>query len=45
MREWLQGLPADGEPTISVQAKDKASAVVMRADSYTGVIMPLDPSA
>ena len=45
VREWLQGLPADGEPTISVQAKDKASAVVMRADSYTGVIMPLDPSA
>lgn len=44
VREWLQGLPADGEPTISVQAKDKSSAVVMRADSYTGVIMPLDPS-
>jgi len=42
VREWLQGLPADGEPTVSVQAKDKASAVVMRADSYTGVIMPLD---
>ncbi len=45
VREWLQGLPADGEPTISVQAKDKGSAVVLRADSYTGVIMPLDPSA
>lgn len=45
VREWLQGLPADGEPTVSVQATDKASAVVLRADSYTGVIMPLDPSA
>lgn len=42
VREWLHGLPADGEPTVSVQAKDKASAVVLRADSYTGVIMPLD---
>lgn len=45
VREWLQGLPADGEPTVSVQAKDKSSAVVLRADSYTGVIMPLDPEA
>jgi len=45
VREWLQGLPADGEPTVSVQAKDKASAVVLRADSYTGVIMPLDTEA
>jgi DNA polymerase-3 subunit beta len=42
VREWLQGLPADGEPTVSVQAKDKGSAVVMRADNFTGVIMPLD---
>ena len=42
VRQWLQGLPADGEPTVSVQAKDKGSAVVLRADSYTGVIMPLD---
>lgn len=42
VREWLQGLPLDGEPTVSVQAKDKGSAVVLRADSYTGVIMPLD---
>ncbi len=45
VREWLHGLPADGEPTVSVQAKDKASAVVLRADSYTGVIMPLDTEA
>ena len=45
VRELLQGLPADGEPTVSVLAKDKASAVVLRADSYTGVIMPLDPEA
>ena len=41
VREWLAGLPADGEPTVSVQATDAQSAVVMRTDTYTGVIMPL----
>jgi DNA polymerase-3 subunit beta len=41
VREWLQGLPADGEPTVSVQATDAQSAVVMRTDTFTGVIMPL----
>lgn len=41
VRDWLTGLPADGEPTVSVQAKDAQSAVVLRSDSYTGVIMPL----
>lgn len=41
VRQWLQGLPADGEPTVSVQAKDAQSAVVLRTDCYTGVIMPM----
>lgn len=41
VREWLSGLPADGEPTVSVQATDAQSAVVLRTDSFTGVIMPL----
>jgi DNA polymerase-3 subunit beta len=41
VREWLAGLPADGEPTVSIQAKDHASAVVMKTDTFTGVIMPL----
>lgn len=41
VREWLQGLPSDGEPTVSVQVKDADAAVVLRSDSYTGVIMPL----
>jgi DNA polymerase-3 subunit beta len=41
VREWLSGLPADGEPTVSVQATDAQSAVVLRTDTYTGVIMPL----
>jgi DNA polymerase-3 subunit beta len=41
VREWLTGLPADGEPTVSVQAVDFASAVVFRCDDHTGVVMPL----
>lgn len=41
VREWLTGLPADGEPTVSIQAKDHLSAVVMKTDTFTGVIMPL----
>ena len=41
VREWLTGLPADGEPTVSVQATDAQSAVVLRTDTFTGVIMPL----
>jgi DNA polymerase-3 subunit beta len=41
VREWLTGLPADGEPTVSVQATDAQSAVVLRCDDFTGVIMPL----
>jgi DNA polymerase-3 subunit beta len=41
VREWLSGLPADGEPTVSVQATDAQSAVVLRTDTFTGVIMPL----
>jgi len=41
VREWLAGLPADGEPTVSIQAKDHLSAVVMKTDTFTGVIMPL----
>lgn len=43
--EWLKALPSGTDPTITVQAKDKASAVVLTSDRYTAVIMPLDPSA
>ena len=41
VQKWLSGLPADGEPTISIQATDAQSAVVLRTDTFTGVIMPL----
>jgi DNA polymerase-3 subunit beta len=41
VREWLSGLPADGKPTVSVQATDAQSAVVLRTDTFVGVIMPL----
>jgi DNA polymerase-3 subunit beta len=40
--EWVQGLPTDGEPTVSIQARDAESKVVLRSDSYTGIIMPLE---
>ena len=43
--EWLRALPSGTDPTITVQAKDKASAVILTSDRYTAVIMPLDPSA
>lgn len=41
VRNWLTGLPADGEPVVSVEAVDHTSAVVLRCGEYTGVIMPL----
>jgi len=41
VRQWLEGLPSDGEPTVSVQAKDGDSAVVFRTDVNTGVVMPM----
>lgn len=39
--QWIQGLPKDGEPTVSVQAKDGNSAVIFRTDCNTGVVMPM----
>lgn len=39
--DFLDGLPADGEPTVSILAKDSSSAVVLRCDDYTGLVMPL----
>jgi len=39
--QFLDGLPADGEPTVSILAKDSSSAVVFRCDDYTGLVMPL----
>lgn len=39
--QFLDGLPADGEPTVSILTKDAAGAVVFRCDDYTGLVMPL----
>jgi DNA polymerase III subunit beta len=39
--EFLRSLPADGEPTVSLHAKDSDSAVVFRCEDFTGVVMPL----
>jgi len=41
VRQWLEGLPSDGEPTVSVQARDAQSAVILRTDCHTGVVMPM----
>lgn len=43
--DFLTGLPADGEPTVSIQAKDAAGAVVFRCDDYTAIVMPLAEDA
>lgn len=43
--QFLDGLPADGEPTVSILAKDSSSAVVLRCDDYTGLVMPLSEDA
>lgn len=46
VRDWLRGLPSGGDPVVTITAKDKASAVILRSDdTYTGVIMPLDSEA
>ena len=39
--EFLEGLPADGEPTVSIQAKGAGDSVVFRSEDFTGVIAPL----
>ena len=41
--DWLATL--DRAETIAIEAKDKSSAVVFRADRCRAVVMPLDPSA
>ena len=41
VRAWLSGLPADGDPHVTVEAVDATSAVIMRCDEFTGVVMPM----
>lgn len=43
--KFLKGLPPDGEPTVSILAKDSQSAVVFRCDDYTGLMMPMADDA
>lgn len=40
--QWLDKLPADGDPVIEVEAVDNLSAVVFRNDDYLGLVMPMD---
>lgn len=39
--QWLSGVPRESDPTVRVSAVDHTSAVVLRCDSYLGVVMPL----
>jgi DNA polymerase-3 subunit beta len=39
--DWLNGLPADAEPSVEIEAVDHASACVLRCGDCHGVIMPL----
>jgi DNA polymerase-3 subunit beta len=39
--EFLQSLPADGDPEIEVEAVTHDTAVVMRSDDFLGLVMPL----
>lgn len=42
--EWLDSLPSkDGDPNVTIDAKDRLSSVVFRCDDATNVVMPLNP--
>lgn len=44
--EWLKSLPGkDADPNVTIDAIDKASAVVFRCDDATNVVMPLEVGA
>jgi DNA polymerase-3 subunit beta len=43
--QWLAGLPLKGNPEVSVSVVDGESAVILRNDSFSGIISPLEPAA
>jgi DNA polymerase-3 subunit beta len=43
--QWLAGLPPKGNPEVSISAAGQLDAVVLKNESFTGVIYPLDPAA
>jgi DNA polymerase-3 subunit beta len=43
--DFLEGLDANDEPHVEVEAAGPGDAVVLRCGDVRGVIMPLDPSA
>ena len=45
VRQFLQALPADGEPEVEVEVVDHDSAVVLKCGDVRGVIMPLAKDA
>ncbi len=45
VRDYLQGLPADEEPNVSIHATGPGGAVTLSCGEYRGVIMPLSEDA
>lgn len=45
VRQFLQALPADGEPEVEIEIVDHDSAVVLKSGDVRGVIMPLAKDA
>jgi len=45
VRDYLQGLPADEEPNVSVHTTGPGGAVTLTCGEYRGVIMPLAEDA
>ena len=43
--DFCRNVPPGEEPHVDIYAKDAQSRVLLRCGPYTGVIMPLDPSA
>lgn len=41
VKQFLEGLPSDGEPTVSIQCNKPGDPVQFRCDDFTGVIAPL----
>ena len=45
VRQFLQALPADGEPEVEIEVVDHESAVVLKSGDVRGVIMPMAKDA
>jgi hypothetical protein len=39
--QWLQGISSEEDPTVTINAVDNKSAVVLTCGDSTGLIMPM----